>query len=442
MNTTISKITALFLAATMIFCMAPVVVNAQEDYTKLFGRSSLAKMGNGENLVEAYDTIVEGIEERLETIELEDDININVDELSLVMEAYFNDPHSHFWIDQGYSYASYSSGKVAFLLPVYNSLAGKNEDEFEKNEDAFEDACEDILKSSGVRNNMSDYEKELRIHNELIKRVVYKESTNAHNAYGAAVEGIAVCQGYTLAFNYLLSLCGVQAYTVHGISGGGPHCWSLVQIDGKYYHTDVTWADPVGGIDTGSDNDIFYSYFNVTDSVITRDHIITPASFPLPQCNSNDASYYTNNPKTVFAPEFTPEDMARLYKDGMVRVYVEPSHFESFNAWLSSNAYSLFSLTGYDLTKPMSYSVTYLLDEYHVYLEGTRTEPEITYALGDLNGDGGVDAKDSNMLLQIIAGAVSPTDIQKTTGDINGDGEINAKDSNLIKRIISGALTA
>jgi hypothetical protein len=88
----------------------------------------------------------------------------------------------------------------------------------------------------------------------------------------------------------------------------------------------------------------------------------------------------------------------------------------------------------------MSYSVTYLLDEYHVYLEGTRTEPEITYSLGDLNGDEGVDAKDSNMLLQIIAGAVSPTDIQKTTGDINGDGEINAKDSNLMKRIISGSL--
>lgn len=434
-----SKISAFFLAAALLISTLPVSVGAAESTdTELFGRTALASLDNGDELVKAYDRIADGAKKRLDTIDLKDCVNINVDELSLVMEAYFNDPHGHFWIEQGYTYASYSSGRIVYLVPNYNSLAS-SENELQRNIDTFEAECKSILKAAGVRDSMSDYEKEKRIHDAFIKRVVYRSGLNCHNEFGAIVEGVATCRGYTLAFNYLLRLCGIKTYTVHGIAGGS-HCWSLVQIDGKYYHTDVTWADPVGGEDTGSDNDIFYSYFNVSDSVITRDHIITPASFPLPQCNSNDASYYTNNPKTVFAPEFTPEDMAQLYKDGMVRVYVEPSHFESFNAWLSSNAYSLFSLTGYDLTKPMSFSVTYLLDEYHVYLEGTHTEPEITYSLGDLNGDGGVDAKDSNMLLQIIAGAVSPTDIQKTTGDINGDGEINAKDSNLMKRIISGSL--
>jgi len=429
----------------ILFGALPIATSAdnEEDF-EFYGRSYLATHANGEELVKAYDIVSEGIEDRLDNIDLEHSVSKNADELALVMEAYFNDPTGHFWIDQGYSFASYpSTGYVAYLLPVYNSLAGKNEDDLEKNIDVFEAACEEILKKAGIRDDMTEYEKERRIHDALVTRVIYSEAENAHNAYGAAVGRVAVCQGYTLAFDYLLRLVGIQSYVVHGMAGYESHCWSLVRIDGEYYQTDVTWADPVGEEDTGMETDIFYSYFDIPDDRMFIDHAPGPSAVILPQCTATAAGYYVHNPQCIFSSDMTPKDMADLVKYEMIRVRVDDKDFNDFQNWLSENIYDLFSLAGYDLTQPLSYKITYLSEEYHLFLIGTRTEPdipEVTYKIGDLNGDGSVDAKDSNILLRIIAGSAAPTDVQKITGDINGDGELNAKDSNLMKRILAGSL--
>ena len=60
--------------------------------------------------------------------------------------------------------------------------------------------------------------------------------------------------------------------------------------------------------------------------------------------------------------------------------------------------------------------------------------------LGDINGDGEVNAKGSNLLKQMLSGSIEfPAGSRENlAADINVDGEISAKDSNLIKQIISG----
>ena len=65
-----------------------------------------------------------------------------------------------------------------------------------------------------------------------------------------------------------------------------------------------------------------------------------------------------------------------------------------------------------------------------------------TVLLGDINGDGEVNAKDSNLLKQMIAGSYKAESgsAPAIAADVNGDGEISAKDSNLLKQMISGAL--
>ena len=61
----------------------------------------------------------------------------------------------------------------------------------------------------------------------------------AHTAYGAIVEGYAVCDGYAKAYNDLLSRVGVTATIVEGRKplhlgdNPQPHAWSCVTIDGK-----------------------------------------------------------------------------------------------------------------------------------------------------------------------------------------------------------------
>jgi hypothetical protein len=54
------------------------------------------------------------------------------------------------------------------------------------------------------------------------------------------------------------------------------------------------------------------------------------------------------------------------------------------------------------------------------------------YNLGDLNGNGTVEAIDAYIALQIAAGRITPTAQQRAAGDVNGNGVVDAADATLI----------
>lgn len=91
-----------------------------------------------------------------------------------------------------------------------------------------------------------------------------------HYAYGALVEGRAVCQGYSAAFAYVCRMSGIQCITVYGTSRGESHSWNKVLCDGKWYNVDVTWDDPVSNF---KDN-VTHSYFMLSDLEIAKDHTL------------------------------------------------------------------------------------------------------------------------------------------------------------------------
>ena len=66
------------------------------------------------------------------------------------------------------------------------------------------------------------------------------------------------------------------------------------------------------------------------------------------------------------------------------------------------------------------------------------TEPE--YTLGDINGDGSINGKDSNQLKKFISGSSMPTEIEQKAADVNGDGSINGVDANIFAQYLAGAL--
>jgi hypothetical protein len=66
-------------------------------------------------------------------------------------------------------------------------------------------------------------------------------------------------------------------------------------------------------------------------------------------------------------------------------------------------------------------------------------EPANDILLGDLNGDGSVNAMDTNLLKRVLAGVLTLSDETMAYADINSDGQINGLDSNLLSRIVSGA---
>jgi len=81
----------------------------------------------------------------------------------------------------------------------------------------------------------------------MVTRCEYDTSTTDYpdidrTAYSALVNGVTVCQGFSLAYNYLLDQVGIDAYYV--INDTQKHGWSMVELDGNYYHVDLTWDDP------------------------------------------------------------------------------------------------------------------------------------------------------------------------------------------------------
>lgn len=69
-------------------------------------------------------------------------------------------------------------------------------------------------------------------------------------------------------------------------------------------------------------------------------------------------------------------------------------------------------------------------DLYYVYSKA---------ALGDVNGDGKINAIDARYVLQASSGARTFTDTERRLADVNGDGKVNAIDARRILQIASGA---
>jgi transglutaminase/protease-like cytokinesis protein 3 len=116
-----------------------------------------------------------------------------------------------------------------------------------------------------LKQGMSDYDKIYAVNEYLCDNVEYSKvqpySPVTHSAYGALVDGIAVCDGYSSAAKAILDLMGVKCDFVCGdcINGGG-HAWNMVNVDGEWYHLDVTWNDGSRRSD----------YFLVTDDYMRK----------------------------------------------------------------------------------------------------------------------------------------------------------------------------
>ncbi len=61
----------------------------------------------------------------------------------------------------------------------------------------------------------------------------------SHLPYRALVEGFAVCDGYSGAYNMLLKLEGIDCYGMVNAT----HMWTVATLDGVEYYIDTTWGD-------------------------------------------------------------------------------------------------------------------------------------------------------------------------------------------------------
>lgn len=127
-------------------------------------------------------------------------------------------------------------------------------------------AVRDRLWNSGaLTEDMSQYDMAKVYFDWICENCVYDTSAGrgslSHIAYALFHDGVAVCDGYTGAYNLLLKLEGISCYA----QTSNTHIWTVADLDGVEYHIDTTWGDnPDGGPD--------YIYFAMTEEQARAAH--------------------------------------------------------------------------------------------------------------------------------------------------------------------------
>ena len=148
--------------------------------------------------------------------------------------------------------------------------------------------------------DMTDFEKEVAIHDWICSNVIYDETAKdsemiADNkrenplpwtSYGAIVNRVAVCEGYSKAFQLLLYCVGINSNLVCGnVTDGSPHMWNTVMLDNDWYYVDVLWDDV-------EEANVIHTFLNVDSDMISKTHTIFP-----------DCSAVTDNEK-IYSGEY------------------------------------------------------------------------------------------------------------------------------------------
>lgn len=221
--------------------------------------------------------------------------HMNLSAIKKALYAFQYDNVDVFWISNTFAY-SYN-GKDT-IITLCSSFSKSSLLDAKKKLDL---KVSDII--SKVPKNFSQYEIELYLHDYIISNCCYKNFSNNFNlytAYGSLIENQAVCEGFSKAMKLLLGKMGIKCGLVTGSRKNEAHMWNVVEIDGKWYHLDVTW-DAAGDLQR-------YDHFNVSDEIIKKTHNINDNAdsssdfsgsnkynLGIPICDSMEQNYFEKN---------------------------------------------------------------------------------------------------------------------------------------------------
>ena len=134
----------------------------------------------------------------------------------------------------------------------------------DKKIDAINKKIDEITKEI-ITPDMNDEAKIKAVHDYIINHTKYDKDKSDNNitnydsntAYGALIEGYAICGGYADSMKLFLDKFGIPNFKITSEN----HIWNVVYVNNDWYNLDLTWDDPV----TSTGEDVLdYSYFLIT----------------------------------------------------------------------------------------------------------------------------------------------------------------------------------
>lgn len=164
------------------------------------------------------------------------------------------------YVEQTYNSvtAPYSPSSGRVVITFSSSLYDESQLEYYRDETltcALE-VRRRLREDGTITGDMSDYEKARAYFAWICGhcRYDFNDSPMSHSGYQAFTTGLAVCDGYTAAYNLLLKLEGIPC----GTYSTTEHIWTVAELDGERCHIDTTWGDQPSGVD--------YRFFGMTES--------------------------------------------------------------------------------------------------------------------------------------------------------------------------------
>lgn len=275
---------------------------------------------------------------------------LSSDEISEVAEdVYMNSPAL-----MAYSGGNYAAGFLSFdYLTDQETLRKRKREMFE-----IVAQVTDQIK----REMKTDYNKIQAVHDFMIDHVQYDNFLSerseefyesAHDAYGAIVQGIAVCDGYAKGVKLLLDELGVDSLLVYGTAREINHAWNMVKLEGEYYHVDTTWDDP--DLKHIFDEKL-YIYFGLNDEMISKNHTWDSKKYPV--CNATKFNYYHYHQRISRSMEELTEQLASSLNSGKRTVSVLLNMSATSENLLQSAILNAIRSSGTSITK-----YTYVFDD-------------------------------------------------------------------------------
>ena len=241
---------------------------------------------------------------------------ISSEEKQNVLNAiYWEHPELFYFTDKNLTYVTHETESTATI--TYPNLA-----ETKQKVSQFNSAVNNFL--AGAPKNGTALQKELYVHDKLVRDTTYKLNTGT--AYNSLVEHVGNCNAYSYAFSYLLNQLGVPTRVIRGTtntSRDAKHMWNVVTLDGTEYMVDVTWDDPTN---MNGSKFISHRYFNVSKNMLTGNHTPYDAKDWV-SCNSDSLGYYRQNglffANYDAAKAALPSILAKSASDGMEYVEIQ-----------------------------------------------------------------------------------------------------------------------
>lgn len=316
---------------------------------------------------------------------------------------------------------------------------------------------------SGIDSSWTDEQKLLYFHDKMVTDCIYDSSSSrpdeSYNAYGIFVTKRAVCNGYALAYKYLMNEVNIDNYLVR--SGQLNHIWNSAKLDGKDYLIDVTWDDPLvqGTTNDFGPNLTCYRYF--LKSASEFGHVATDWTFKGPPVHEGSTSgYFTDtkyndfwtsqgvNSKYMTAPykisgKWASQSGNNHYSGKETSVVIPETINGASTAYINAKSFwRNDSITKVTLSK----AATTLLTDAFYYCPNLTTIvvpsktttlntsafrgcSKLTTIVGYKNSTAETFAKANGYTFKDISAAPE--------GDISGDGSTTVADIVLLKRIIA-----